>query len=169
MTVPPRKSTPRFNPLVERKNTAARNMANEMTLNTSACRMNGMSRVKRKNSMVMPAPCSCLRRHRRTVGSPHLANRDLVELLSTAVDQRDDATRHEHRREHRGQNAEHVDDGETADRSRAERKQRDARDHRRDVRVENRVPSALVACLNGRMRRCAPAELFADALVNQHV
>src|SRR5438105_8959451 len=132
MTVPPRKSTPRFNPLVERKNTAARNMANEMTLNTSACRMNGMSRVKRKNSMVTRAPrrgfChpearegpafagspSRLRRHGRPRRAPHLADRNLFELLSTAVDQRNNAARPEHRREHRRQDAQNVHDREAA-------------------------------------------------------
>src|SRR5437763_253601 len=41
-------------PLNTRKKTAAANVINETMLNVSACRMNGMSRVKRKNSMVLP-------------------------------------------------------------------------------------------------------------------
>ncbi len=52
MIVPPRKSTPRFKPLVARKNTASRNVTSEITLNVSACRMNGMSRLILKNSIV---------------------------------------------------------------------------------------------------------------------
>src|SRR5437763_6516587 len=101
MTVPPRKSTPRLSPRVARNSTAARNVINDMTLNTSACRMNGISRVKRKNSIGCPgeeAKCasgfgcaSCFGGHRWTIGPPYLADRDLVELLATAVDQRDDA------------------------------------------------------------------------------
>ena len=63
----------------------------------------------------------------------------------------------------------HVHDGEAAHRARAEEQQRDARDHRRDVRVEDRAPRALVARLDRRMRRRAPAQLLADALVDQHV
>src|SRR6478672_11662341 len=152
MTVPPRKSTPRFRPLTARKMTAAMNVTNEMTLNTSACRMNGMSREMRKNSIaawlsVRVARVLRLDRHRRGdvgLGLPHLPNRDVVELLAAAVHDRDDAARDEHRGEHRRQDAEHVDDGEPAHRTRAEREQRDAGDHRRHVRVEDRTPRALV-------------------------
>src|SRR5580765_6651952 len=169
MTVPPRKSTPRFRPLTARKMTAATNVTNEMMLNTSACRMNGMSREMRKNSI---AACRVgesgaglrLDRHGRgNVGRrlPHLANRDVIELLPAAVDQRDDAARDEHGREHRRQDAEDVDDGEATHRSRAEREQRNAGDHRRYVRVEDRSPRALVARLDRRMRRRAPAQLLA--------
>src|ERR1700756_5094503 len=111
ITVPPRKSTPRFNPRVARNNTAARNVISEMTLNTSACRMNGMSRVNLKNSIVFPyvipgtarelVLTSCLRRHRGTIGPPNLADRDLFELLAATVNQRHDAARYEDRGEHR--------------------------------------------------------------------
>jgi len=51
MTVPPVNSIDRCSPRVSRKNTASANVAKEMMLNTSACRMNGMSRRRRKNSM----------------------------------------------------------------------------------------------------------------------
>jgi len=51
--VPPVNSMEKFRPRVTRKKTAARNVSSEMMLNTSACRMNGMSRRIRKNSMML--------------------------------------------------------------------------------------------------------------------
>src|SRR4029453_17786272 len=103
MTVPPRKSTPRLSPRVARKNTASTNVTSEITLNTSAWRMNGMSRVNLKNSM-MRAPLRFRRLDRRHAARlPHLPDRDAVELLAAAVDQRNDAARHEHPRKHRGE------------------------------------------------------------------
>ena len=56
MTVPPVNSIEKCRPRVARKKTAARNVTSETTLSTSACRMNGMSRLIRKNSIV--SPCS---------------------------------------------------------------------------------------------------------------
>src|SRR5436190_5901299 len=120
MTVPPRKSTPRFRPLTARKMTAAMNVTSEMMLNTSACRMNGMSREMRKNSIaarlsVRVAPVLRLDRHGRgdvDRGLPDLADRNVVELLAAAVNERDDAARDKHCGEHRRQDAEHVHDGE---------------------------------------------------------
>ena len=53
ITVPPVKSTPRCRPRMPSAPTAIRNVASEMMLNTSACRMNGMSRLILKNSMVL--------------------------------------------------------------------------------------------------------------------
>src|SRR5689334_25425731 len=102
----------------------------EITLNTSACRMNGMSREMRKNSMRSPGlPVGAAsgldgggRLGRRV---PRLADGNMVELLAAAVDHRDDAARHEHRREHRRQDAEHVHDGEAAHGPGAEREKRD--------------------------------------------
>ena len=54
ITVPPRKSTPMFKPMVARKITASRNVTADTTLNASACRMNGMSCWILKNSMCFP-------------------------------------------------------------------------------------------------------------------
>jgi len=52
-TVPPVNSTEKCRPRVIRKKTAAKKVSAEMTLNTSAWRMKGMSRRMRKNSMVL--------------------------------------------------------------------------------------------------------------------
>jgi len=52
MSEPPVNSMEKCRPRVTRKKTAAAKVKNEMTLKTSACRMNGMSRLMRKNSMV---------------------------------------------------------------------------------------------------------------------
>ena len=62
ITVPPRKSTPRLRPRVARNNTASRKVTNEITLNTSACFMNGMTVRMRKNSMLI----LCARQLRRS-------------------------------------------------------------------------------------------------------
>ena len=59
ITVPPVNSIEKCRPRVTRKNTAARKVSNEMTLNTSACRMNGMSRWMRKNSICLSS-CSAV-------------------------------------------------------------------------------------------------------------
>src|SRR5439155_2109327 len=87
-------------------------------------------------------------RHRGAIRLPYLANRYLLELLATAVNQRDDTARDEDRREHRRHDTEAVDDREAAHRASAERQQRKAGDQRRHVRVENRVPGSLVARLD---------------------
>ena len=49
---PPVNSIEKFSPRTTRNTTAATNVSNETTLNTSAWRMNGMSRRMRKNSML---------------------------------------------------------------------------------------------------------------------
>ena len=60
-------------------------------------------------------------------------------------------------------------DREAAHRAGAEDQQGNAGDERGHVRVENRVPRAFVTGLDRSVRRVAPAELFPDALVDQHV
>src|SRR5690349_24709483 len=149
-----------------RKITASRNVTAEMTLNTSAWRMKGMSRSMRKNSilasgylpscprrpgpgvcgtfclMKSPGRCRPLRCGRRL---PYLADGYLVELLASAVQDRYQAPGDEHRREHRRENAQAVHDREAPHRPRAEDEQRDPGDERGHVGVENRVPGALVA------------------------
>src|SRR6266545_831817 len=179
-----------------RNATARMNVTAEMMLNTSACRMNGMSRLMRKNSIRAFGYLSSFPRKRessvvfcikslKVTGSPlsrgrlrplrgrrrlpDLADRYLVELLASAVDDRDQTARDEHRGEHRRENAEAVHDRESAHGPGAEDQERDAGDERGHVRVENRVPGALVPGLDRRMRRIAPAKLLADALVDQHV
>src|ERR1041384_4659943 len=113
MTVPPVNSSDRFRPLVARKNTAARNVISEITLNTSACRMNGIVRRILKNSI------SSLPRG--------VAYREMRDAAAMAVCQVDDRARHDHRREHRRQDAEAVHYGEAAHRAR-HHQQRDADD-----------------------------------------
>ncbi|CAJ9898899.1 Uncharacterised protein [Burkholderia pseudomallei] len=60
-------------------------------------------------------------------------------------------------------------DRERAHRARAEGEQREARDQRRHVRIENRRPRVRVAFLDRDLRRRAAAQFLADALVDQHV
>src|SRR4028118_857772 len=57
MTVPPVNSIEKCRPRVARKNTAARKVTSEITLKISACRMNGMSRRIRKNSILPFGDC----------------------------------------------------------------------------------------------------------------
>src|SRR5215471_20712051 len=152
---------PRLRPRATRKNTARMNVTAEMMLNTSACRMNGMSRLMRKNSINAFARLSFPRTRESSVVEvyarfhqsrwvpacvgttpgalrcrgrfPYLSDRYLVELFAPAVDQRDHSARHEHRREHRGEDAETVHDREPAHGPRAENQQRQTGDERRDV------------------------------------
>src|SRR5215475_2733661 len=108
--------------------TASTNVTAEITLNVSACRMNGMSRLMRKNSIaVSVVGCRFGGSSRPSLGRagcgrrmPDLADRDLRKMLAAAVDQIDDPARDEHRGEHRGEDAQAVDHREPADRSRAE-------------------------------------------------
>ena len=51
----------------------------------------------------------------------------------------------------------------------AKGQQRKACNQRGDVGVQNRCPGSLVANVDGRLRRCAVAQLFPYPLVNQHV
>ena len=76
---------------------------------------------------------------------------------------------HDDRREQRREDAEHQRDGEALDRAGAEREQHDAGDQRRDVRVGDRRERLVEAGVDRRLRRIAVAQLFADALVDQHV
>src|SRR5678815_1459292 len=142
MTVPPVNSIEKCSPRVARKKTAARNVSSEMTLNTSACRMNGMSRWMRKNSIGRRLSersdgkaCSGLGRRRRGARLPDLADRHRLQALLAAVPEVHEAAREHHRREHRGDDAQAMDDREGADRPRAEGEQRQAGDQRRHVRV----------------------------------
>src|SRR5678815_5065229 len=107
MTVPPVNSIEKCRPRVARKKTAARNVSSEMTLNTSACRMNGMSLRIRKNSIVVGARLrvaegsarrSALRRG-GGAGLPDLADRDRLQPLLAPVPEVDEAAREHHRRE----------------------------------------------------------------------
>src|SRR5664280_236735 len=98
-----------------------------MTLKTSACRMNGMSRRIRKNSIdasllvyVVERSVSGLGRNARR-GLPDLADRNALQPLLPPVPEVDQAAREHHRGEHRRHDAEAVNDGEAAHRPRAER------------------------------------------------
>src|SRR5262245_54623709 len=101
----------KFRPRTARKPTAARKVSSEMTLKTSAYRMNGMVRRILKNSIVSGFPSSFPSR---------IADGELGHLAAVAVDQVDDGARHGHRREHRGEDAEAVHHREAAHRPLAE-------------------------------------------------
>ncbi|SBP87233.1 hypothetical protein THIARS_50481 [Thiomonas delicata] len=100
---------------------------------------------------------------------PDLADGNALQTTSAPVPEIDQATGEEHRGEHRGEDAQHVNDGKAAYRARTEDEQRQARDQRGDVGVENRGPGALVAGGDGRLGRGAVAQLLTHALVDQHV
>src|SRR5437868_11479049 len=109
----------RCSPLVKRKNTASKKVTSEMTLNTSACRMNGMSRRIRKNSMSDPCSSSQgsgfgARGHGRGrivgLGLPDLADGHALQFLLAAVPQVHEATREQHGGEHRREDAQAVHD-----------------------------------------------------------
>src|SRR4051812_35877276 len=161
ITVPPVNSTDRCSPRWNRKNTAATKVNAEITLNTSAWRMNGMSFLMRKNSMSAPE----LFRH---AGHPDGADSDRLQLFLASVPEVDHATRDEHGGEHRGQNTQRVHHGEAADRTGTEHPQRHTDDQGGNVGVDDGGPGAVEAGGDGRLRRGARTQLFADTLVNQH-
>src|SRR5258708_6189642 len=102
MTVPPVNSTPRCRPLVARKITARTKVINEMMLNTSAWRMNGMSLRIRKNSIFSSSaldranPFSGGRMPLVPVG---IADRQLFEPAPRTEDQVHHAAGHQHAEE----------------------------------------------------------------------
>src|SRR5690348_12906627 len=175
--MPPVNSTPRCKPRVRRKNTASTNVTAEITLNTSAWRMKGISLWMRKNSMCLSyissssvvlsfamsgrACCAFL--------PAHVADRQPLQTLARAEHQIDDRARHRHGAEHGSHDAEHVHHREAAYRPGAEQEQRNAREHAGQVRIENGGPGSLVAGTDRRLRRSALPQLFPDALVDQHV
>src|SRR3954464_8118650 len=71
---------------------------------------------------------------------------------AVAVGQVDDRSRHGHRGEHGGEDAQAMHYREATHRPLAEDEQREAGDQRRHVRVEDRAPGALVAGGDGGLR-----------------
>ncbi len=99
-------------------------MIPEITLNTRACFMNGMSFLMRKNSMLVSV---------NVLGEPgalggldcpfmpvDVADRQPLELLASTEYQIHDRTRYGDGAEHRRQYPQAVDHGEAPDRSRAQ-------------------------------------------------
>src|SRR4030066_612632 len=170
MTVPPVKSTPKLSPRAARKNTASRNVITEITLNTSAWRMNGMSLRILKNSMACEVRCQ-IADFRSCAGlfPLRIADGQPLDLAPAAVNQVYQGTRHHHPAEHGGNDAQAQYHGKTAHRSAAEHEQRDAGNQRGDIRVKNGAEGALVAGMDAGLRRVAVAQLLADTLVDQHV
>ncbi len=144
------------------------NVRNEMTLKTSALRMNGMSRRILKNSMCQ-SPDSAL------VIAPRRPAPDLADDTSLAIFLRRPYQRSTRPREKN--TAENIEvrmpmqwtTAKPLHRPRAEREQRDAGDQRGDVRVEDRRPGALVAGVERCLRRGAVAQFLAHPLVDQHI
>src|SRR5690348_13505098 len=111
----------------------------EMTLKTSACRMKGMVRRILKNSMALfPGG---------------VADGQARDAAAVAIDEIDDCARDRHRREHGGEDAEAMHDGEAAHRALAEDEEGEARNQRRHVGVEDRAPGALITGGDRRLRR----------------
>src|SRR5688572_13553754 len=127
-----------------------------MMLKTNAFSMNGMSRRILKNSMC-PFPLLGLGYSAIGVRTPYRAYRYGLQFFLPPVPEVDETARKEYRREHGCQNADAVHHGKTAHRPGAEREQRHARDQGGDVRVENRAPSAVIAGIDGGLRRGAIA------------
>src|SRR6266702_7946196 len=149
----------KFKPLVERKNTARRNVTSDTTLNASAWRMNGMSRRILKNSIASS----------RGLLPGSVADRHVLELSARAVGEIHHAAAHHYRGEYRGEDAQAMHHREAAHRARAEDQQREPGDQRGDVRVENGAEGALVAGVDRRLGRRAAAQLLAHALVDEDV
>src|SRR4030066_341827 len=170
MTVPPVKSTPKLSPRVARKNTASRNVITEITLNTSAWRMNGMSLRILKNSMACIVRCQSSGFRRCTSLFPlGIADGQPLDLAPAAVYQVYQGTRHHHPAEHGGKDTQAQHYRKTAHRSAAEHEQRDTGNQRGDIRVENGAEGALVAGMNAGLRGVAVAQFLADALIDQHI
>src|SRR5690606_16137592 len=111
------------------KNTASRKVTTEMTLNFSAWRMKGMSFWMRNSSMC--------------VSPGRSADREAVDLATTAVDEVHEHARDQDGAEHRGQDAQAVHHREAAHRAGAEHQERDAGDQRGHVGIENGAEGAL--------------------------
>src|SRR5258706_7484315 len=155
ITVPPVNSIEKFRPLVARKNTARRNVTSDTTLNASAWRMNGMSLRILKNSIgLFP-------------GS--VADRHALEFSARTVGEVDHAAAHHDRREYGREDPQAVHHGEAAHRPRAEDEERQPRDQRGDVGVEDGSEGALVARVDRRLRGGAATQLLAHALVDDDV
>src|SRR5438876_8263566 len=88
-----------------RKNTAATNVISDMTLKINAWRMNGMVRRILKNSIASSLP------GRVADGEPRHA-------AAMAIGEIHDRARDQHRREHRGHDAQTMHHGEAAHRAR---------------------------------------------------
>ena len=80
-----------------------------------------------------------------------------------------DETRNHNSREHRNDNTCSKRDGETAHRTRADNKEDDAGNDRRQVGVENSRERTTIAILDCVARLAAGKEFFTDALENKHV
>src|SRR5687768_15601443 len=130
MTVPPVKSTPRFSPLVTRKNTDTINVTREMVVVYFPQLMKGMSRLNLKNSIDDPYS---LKRYASSLSTlvghrlPHLSDGNPLQFAAAAVYQIDESARDHHRAEHGSQNTQAQYDGKSLYRTRPERKQSDTR------------------------------------------
>src|SRR3954454_8641664 len=81
-----------------------------------------------------------------------------------ADDPAQDGSRDDDRAEHRDEDADDQDEREATDDRRPERVQDGRRDEARHVRVEDGVPGAVKARLDGRRERLADAQLFLHPL-----
>src|SRR5260364_374468 len=172
-TVPPVNSMDRCSPRLSRKKMAAMNVSVEMMLNISARCMNGISFLKRKNSMI-----DLKRTHEQkhsaivgksVTGTPDLANLQRFQAAAAAMPEVDQTARKKDRSEHRGQNTDTVDDREAAHRTRAKRQQRQTGNQRGDVGIKDRCPGVFKAKRDGGMGRRARAQFFTDPFVDQDI
>src|SRR6201990_1445544 len=95
-----------------------------------------------------------------------LSDRQGLELAA-AVDQRRDGMGHRHRGEHRGEDTDEQRNAEALDRTRAHGHETERGEQVGDVRIENGRPGLVVTGAEGRQRRRAVAQLFADAFADQ--
>src|SRR6476646_5758470 len=72
-------------------------------------------------------------------------------------------------REHVGDQTDRQRDGKTANRPGSEQKQEEGGDHRRDVCIDNGEKGLIETRFDGRPRRLAISQFFADALEDQDV
>src|SRR4030066_34856 len=168
MTVPPVKSTPKLSPRAAKKNPASRNVITEITLNTSAWRMNGMSLRILKISMAWEVRCQiAVFRSCAGLFPLRIADGQPLDLAPAAVNQVYQGTRHHHPAEHGGNDAQAQYYRKSAHRAAAKHEERRAGNQCGDIRVENGAEGALVAGMNAGLRRIAVAQLLADAFINQ--
>ena len=107
-------------------------------------------------------------RTREELALRHAVQRRLPEaiLLDDPAEHR---PAHGDRGEHRGEHADHQDQGEAADGRRPEPEQDARRDQARHVRVEDRVPGPVEAGLGGRRQRLARPQLLLHPLEDEDV
>jgi hypothetical protein len=97
------------------------------------------------------------------------ADRQARQIALPAVDEINDHPRSDDRREHRSHDAESECDGKALDGARAEEKEHERSNKRRDIGIGDCREGLVVAGSNARYRRVAVAQFLANTLEDQHI